>query len=207
MYIYKITNKINGKVYIGQTIKSIEERWKQHCSKNSLCKALQSALIKYGMDNFSIECVEECYSIDQLNIREIFWINFYNSFYEGYNLTSGGNNFLRSDITKQKMRKPKTKLHKLNISKGRTGIKTKGLSQSTREKMSKNRIGPKNPQFGKQGPGAKPILCVNNGVIYNSIRHAAKELNLIYQSVSEVAHKRQSHTKNYIFEFIEAIDG
>lgn len=91
--IYKITNNINGKVYIGQSI-CIEKRWKNH--KNYFGKGkedypLYRAFSKYGIDNFSFEVIEEC-EVDLLNEREIYWISFYNSNQRkfGYNQTLGG---------------------------------------------------------------------------------------------------------------------
>lgn len=90
--IYKITNLINGKVYIGQTISSIKHRWNSHKNSwhsNKRCCALYNAFDKYGIDNFIIEEIEAC-EVNQLNEREIYWIDYYNSFNEGYNLTRGG---------------------------------------------------------------------------------------------------------------------
>lgn len=93
-YIYKITNKINNKVYIGQTSRTIEIRWKEHKKNiNSLCDRLPlyKALKKYGVDNFTIEEIDECEN-SLLDEREIYWIHYYNSFSKenGYNCTSGG---------------------------------------------------------------------------------------------------------------------
>lgn len=53
--IYKITNKINNKCYIGQSI-HIEQRWEEHLYKNSKCSLLKYALYKYGVDNFVLKC-------------------------------------------------------------------------------------------------------------------------------------------------------
>lgn len=90
--IYKITNKTNGKVYIGQSI-DIKKRWKQHINEAKSSRQntyLYNAMRKYGIDNFSFEIIEEC-DIKSLNEREIYWIKFYNSFEgEGYNMTPGG---------------------------------------------------------------------------------------------------------------------
>lgn len=92
-YIYKITNKINDKIYVGKTLDTIENRWREH--KNDYQKRrnekrpLYSAMRKYGIDNFFIEKIEEC-SIDEINSREIYWIKYYNSFKNGYNATKGG---------------------------------------------------------------------------------------------------------------------
>lgn len=94
--IYKITNKTNNKCYIGQSV-NIEKRWYNHkySYKNSNTKDYNStfhtALRKYGIDNFSFEIIEEC-DITSLNEREIYWIEFYNSYYRGYNETPGGDN-------------------------------------------------------------------------------------------------------------------
>lgn len=92
-YIYKITNDINGRIYIGKTLLSIERRWRQHCtdSKKERCekRPLYDAMNKYGIEHFHIEQVEEC-SIDVVNERERYWIEYFGSFKNGYNATKGG---------------------------------------------------------------------------------------------------------------------
>lgn len=91
--IYKITNLINNKVYIGQTIKSIKERWWGHCShrgnKAEMNMRIKKAIREYGKENFIIEELETCQAVD-LNEREKYWISYYNSYEEGYNSTKGG---------------------------------------------------------------------------------------------------------------------
>lgn len=86
--IYKITNKVNGKSYIGQTRYTIEFRWKQHQHKKDNTY-FHNAIHKYGVDNFNIEILEEC-NIEELNQKEIFYIAKYDTFKNGYNLTIGG---------------------------------------------------------------------------------------------------------------------
>ena len=97
--IYKITNKINGKCYIGQA-QDIYKRWNDHrsCAFNKNHSnhnaVLYRAIRKYGLDNFKFEIIEEC-SLDKLNEREIYYIDYYNSFIHnknsnGYNMTLGG---------------------------------------------------------------------------------------------------------------------
>lgn len=92
-FIYKITNKINGKSYIGQTIQDVKERFYQHCatkcSQAVLNMAIHKAINKYGKSNFTVEVIEEVESTD-LNDREKYWIKFYNSYNNGYNSTEGG---------------------------------------------------------------------------------------------------------------------
>lgn len=90
--IYKITNLINGKCYIGQSV-NIEKRWGEHitiynhprCSNYHIYKAFR----KYGIENFSFSVIEECKQA-LLNEREKFWIAQYDSFKHGYNMTIGG---------------------------------------------------------------------------------------------------------------------
>lgn len=88
-YIYKITNKVNGKSYIGQTRYTIEFRWRQHQHKKDNTY-FHNAIHKYGIENFIVEQLEEC-DIKNLDSREIFYIAKYNTFQDGYNLTIGGN--------------------------------------------------------------------------------------------------------------------
>lgn len=92
-FIYKITNNVNNKVYIGQTIQTIKERFYQHCatkcSESVLNMAIHKAIKKYGKSNFTIEVIEEV-DKDSLNDREKFWIEYYNSYNNGYNSTRGG---------------------------------------------------------------------------------------------------------------------
>ena len=96
--IYKITNLINGKVYIGQSI-NIEKRIKEHFYKakcfgeTSYNSALHQAIRKYGEENFSWEILEEC-SIDEIDDKERFYIEQYNSITpDGYNISEGGQKY------------------------------------------------------------------------------------------------------------------
>ena len=92
-YIYKITNTLNDKVYIGQTIKTVQKRFTQH--KNNSNKeyfsqiVLYKAFNKYGIENFVCEEIEEVPN-DKLDEREKYWIEYYDSYFNGYNSTLGG---------------------------------------------------------------------------------------------------------------------
>ena len=97
-YIYKIINDINNKIYIGKTEKSIEKRFKEHCSDafrdRNEKRPLYAAMRKYGIENFHIELVEET---DNPEEREIYWIGFYDGYTKGYNATIGGDGKLLYD--------------------------------------------------------------------------------------------------------------
>lgn len=137
MFIYKITNKKNNKIYIGQTIRLIEKRFQRHINdalNNILDTHLARAIRKYGQDSFEITLIDTAKSQDELNIKEQYWIQKYNSINSeiGYNETdaiykSGGNTYMS-----------KTK---------------KELEQIVR-KISKSKIGNRNPHSRK-------IKCFN----------------------------------------------
>ena len=96
--IYKITNKINNKIYIGQS-SYVEKRWERHRTgpfnpnNNQYHTPFYRAIRKYGLDNFNFEVIEEC-SQSELNDKEIYWIKYYDTTNpeKGYNLTEGGYN-------------------------------------------------------------------------------------------------------------------
>lgn len=83
--IYKITNKINGKFYIGQSI-DIKRRFIEHKTPHGTMTSIKLAIKKYGKENFSFEIIEEC-EVEQLDEKEIYWIEKLNPI---YNRCSGG---------------------------------------------------------------------------------------------------------------------
>lgn len=101
--IYKITNP-KGKVYIGQS-KVIEKRFTQYKNPQPyhVGKKLLNSLNKYGIENHSIDILEEC-KVEELNEKESYYIQLYNSVEEGLNIDLGGKGFKRSEETKEKIR-------------------------------------------------------------------------------------------------------
>ncbi len=96
MVIYKITNNVNGMLYIGKTKRLITERWKQHCNdarNKSKCFRFQEDILKYGKENFTVEQIDEAETDEEACEKEIYWIKQYNSLYpNGYNVSKGGKN-------------------------------------------------------------------------------------------------------------------
>ena len=68
-FIYKIVNKINGKIYVGQTRQNLEKRWRQHRKIGSNCRYLKYAFEKYGINNFNFILICLCFD-DDLNYYE-----------------------------------------------------------------------------------------------------------------------------------------
>src|SRR5208337_2102431 len=121
MIIYKITNSINNKAYVGQSQQTLEQRWNHHKSdakRIGFNTHFYKAIRKYGTECWKQEILEEVNSVELLNEAEMKWIEYYNTFNrdKGYNSTSGGENgYIFSEEIKEKMRKPKSEETKEKI--------------------------------------------------------------------------------------------
>lgn len=140
MYIYKITNIQNNKIYIGQTIRPVSDRFHRHINdamNNILDTHFARAIRKYGKDNFVIEQIDEANSQDELNKKEQYWIQYYNSVEEGYNETDaickcGGNTY--QSKSKEEMEIIKDKIRQTKIgSKNPMAKKIKRININTNE--------------------------------------------------------------------------
>lgn len=106
MIIYKITNKKNGKTYIGQTKKALAERVKGHLSRKS---KIGKAMIEDGIENFDISVIDYADTQKELDELERFWISFYNACETGYNTLKGGTPTKEEfEILRKIKRKPKS---------------------------------------------------------------------------------------------------
>lgn len=124
-YIYKITNKINGKSYIGQTT-NYQRRFREHRNKGygeEPNKPLYNAFDKYGIDNFDFEVIEDL--TENYNEREKYWIQYYNTLLpNGYNIEPGGEepplnigeNSPYAEHTKQQIEEIKESLKNTDVS-------------------------------------------------------------------------------------------
>lgn len=135
--IYKVTNKLNGKVYIGQTIRKLSERRNGHIkdSKSNSNLHFHNALRKYGIKQFVWEIIDTTRSRIELNKKECFYIKEYNSFDKryGYNMTYGGEGVKPNLVTREKQ--SKSHIGKSNPMKG------KHYSKEIVEKYSKSHKG------------------------------------------------------------------
>lgn len=159
------TNKINGKSYIGQTITNLKQRKYTHIydalNNNTQCY-FHRAIRKHDIKNFNWKILDRCNDIEKLNKLEEFYINFYDTFKNGYNLTTGGGNRKLSEKTKQKISishkkenlskearqrmsiaSRKENLSKETIQKMSIARKGRNLSEKTKKKISISRIGTK----------------------------------------------------------------
>ena len=196
MIVYCITNLLNNKKYVGLTTGSLKKRWSEHKSTKTEKQIIHKALQKYGEENFSIEVLEECSSLNDLNKSEIYWIKKLNTLKpNGYNLSNGGNSLGKhSEETKLKIslgqkgnkRKPLSEEHKKKIS---TASKGKILSKESRRNQSK----------GKDHKKKK--IIDQYGFVYESIIECARTLNLERSAIRKVLSKKNTHTKGYILNY------
>jgi group I intron endonuclease len=163
--IYKVTNLVNDKRYIGKSV-DFKNRLYNHLSnarKNS-GYALHNAIRKYGLENFNWTIIDEAYSEDELNDKEIFWIDYYKSFRDfglGYNLTLGGDGGKLSEETKRKIGianggensswfgKNHSEETKKKIGMGQIGKK---YSEEAKRRISESRkkyVGENHPMYGR----------------------------------------------------------
>lgn len=188
--VYKITNNVNGKVYIGQSI-NIKNRWKDHVYAlnrgDSNCTLLQRAWNKYKQNSFSFEILELCLE-NELDNVEIKYINLYDAINNGYNIEPGGNeNKHLSGKTKQKIsnaakerlsdpaKNPMYDKHHTDETKAKISASKKGklLSEETKKKLSEVRMG--HPGYNKN---LIPVYCVELDKIFICASEAAKILGI-----------------------------
>jgi len=211
MIIYKITNKINNKIYIGQTVKSLKLRWKQHCNGNRHSLALSNAIKKYGIDGFNIEIVDFAENLEELNKKEEEYINKFNSLApNGYNLMTGGIRPKFSEESKKRMGrkgsrhplygKKHSEESKKKISESHKGKK---LTKDHKLNISNSRVGKPNHNreiFKKRNDLKKiSIICNENGIIYDSISSAANSLNTSTSNICNNLQGKYKQIKGFTF--------
>jgi group I intron endonuclease len=221
--IYKITNP-EGKIYIGYST-DLQRREAQYSINNiPTQKLLKESIIKYRWNNHTFDILEYC-SLDELKIREKYWIEFYKSYQNGLNLNKGGGGPLNhSEETKKKMSKPKPEgFGKVisDIKKGKLNPKLSLFKKNkpsfftdhkhtpeTKQIMSQHRSGKTYKEIFGEAEGkiqkhnkslprkGKDIKCINNGVIYPSVKEASLNLNVSERSISNILTRLALKTKS-----------
>lgn len=154
--IYLLRNKVNNKCYVGQTVGSISTRLQQHLSGNGSCRAIRSAIAKYGKDNFESKVLKYNLTHQELDYWEIFYINHFNALTpNGYNLETGGHKGKTHSIeTRQKISKAKRNISdetRRKMSEAKKGIPNGRIpSEETRRKISETQKGRKKSEQTKR---------------------------------------------------------
>lgn len=171
--IYRITNLVNGKIYIGKTSESFLKRFRKHLANAKHVRdgsQLGKAIRKYGEENFYIGIIVDKVPIYFLDAFERYWIHHYNSLHAGYNCTVGGDGGSRPWTDKQRQ----------TVSQSRKGVV---ISAETRAKISNTlKATPMTAEHKAKmtaarskipHPMARKVLCVETGQIFPHGKAAA----------------------------------
>lgn len=198
MIVYQIINKINGKLYIGQTVQPLLRRWTAHCTKNIKINAIGKAIKKYGKENFEIKILCRCSTIEEMNHRESYYIKLKNTMApNGYNLNSGGNGRKISDATRAKLSESHKgiKISDATKKKLSSSLRGKKKSRSHCRNISLGKQGSKHPMFGKTGFAhhlSRAVKCENDNKIFGSISEAAAFYNIADSSLGRSIRQNRS---------------
>ena len=181
-YVYKHTNKVNNKVYIGITCQEPTKRWANGSGYRT--QHFSRAILKYGWDGFSHEILYEGLSEAQAKVLEVSLIYYYKSTNPkyGYNISEGGDIVHHSEETRKKMSEAQKGENNPNY--GKRGAETsfygKHHTEETKAKISEANKGANHPNYGKTGfnnPTSKAVICTTTGFAFGSISEAGKYYN------------------------------
>ena len=203
-YIYKISNDVNNKIYIGKTEFSIEKRFQEHCQdcKRERCKdrPLYRAMNKYGLNHFHIELIEETNSPKE---REIYWIEYYKSFKYGYNATIGGDGkkYLDYDLiieTYRQLKSIKETAKKLNINE--TSIHNILIEKKeyiyTSQEVNKDKFGKMINQYDLDNNYIQTFASLKEALI------SLDKVNGSKSHISDVCRGKRKTAYGYIWKFV-----
>lgn len=205
--IYLHRNKINNKVYVGQTCQSLEKRWNDGKGYKT-SPHFYSAIEKYGWDNFEHEILQSGLLADEADRLEKYYISFYNSqnpLY-GYNILSGGNDKLTeywkdedNRILQSERRKEYLQDHP-DVCETMVKRLQSAYDAKKHSELMKNNY-PQSTLYAINEIRKKAIICVETGEVFNSLSEASKKYNISVGNLSmAVSGKRKTaggfHWKN-----------
>jgi group I intron endonuclease len=210
-YIYTITNKTDNKTYVGQTVRELDTRWKDHLKKRSNCRYLKSAINKYGVENFVFKLV--CITFDNmLDDMEIQYIEKYNCLVpNGYNLRLGGNSGTHNAETKQKISESLKLRYKNGLTPPRNQL-GKPHDETTKKKISESNKGRK---ISQESINKRIISCRKNKIIqfdihgnrlrsFDSCKEAAEYIGISLNSINLCCIGKAKTAKGFVWKY-EAI--
>ena len=214
--IYKHTNKINGKVYIGQTNQSPSRRWKNGSGYRNQ-DYFWNAIQKYSWDGFEHEILFSNLTQDEANAKEKELISYYKSNNRdyGYNISNGGNSIgkhseeTKIKISESNIGKTHTQESKLKMSKAKKGressFKGKKHTEEAKRKNSESHKGRKNPYLAERNKvfnarATSIIQLDENGKFigeFKSIREASNKTNINRLCIANVCKGKQNHAGGF----------
>ena len=229
-YVYVHINKINKKAYVGQTIQAPEKRWangKGYIESTYFYNAIQ----KYGWDNFEHIILEEgLFTLEELNNKEKYWISFYDSLNNGYNLREGGNNSKLTEEHKTKIQHSNAQTlghpviclntgiiyESVNAAKRDTGAEhiescCNGILKSAGKdaqgnaliwKYVKDYTGKEKIIIRPQKRAKSKVLCVETNIEYNSAKDAERDTGVDSGSIGRVCNGKRKSAGGYHWKWI-----
>ena len=231
--IYLITNKINGKKYVGQSI-DIQRRFYEHrCISHETNVHLKYALKKYGKDNFEQTILEEC-TVDELDEKEIYYIQ---KLQPEYNVSYGGQNNLKiyPNYVKEKIsQKSKEQWNKMTEAEKQHRVRNnltgqgwnKGIPcpDNVKQRLREANLGKKQSEetknkrkatfskrrengIKKDGSGHfKRIICTTTGEIFKSVKSANEYYDIPTGNISHVLKGKYKTTHGLHFEYYNSVE-
>lgn len=226
--VYKHTSP-SGKSYIGMTCQIPHRRWR-HGEGYVECSAFYNAIKKYGWENFEHEILEENLSFEKACEMEKHYISKYHSLVteNGYNLETGGClNHTVTEETRRKIaeamrgriRKPLTSEQRKKISDAHRGKKKPPRSEETCRKLSKALTGRTFSEehrkhisesklgvyVGKNNPRARKVLCIETGVIFDTIKEAGEFIGGSPKNITTCCRGRLNTSGGYHWQYVEEV--
>lgn len=208
MIVYKATNKINNKVYIGITTKTLEHRKRIHIrdskTKNTY---FYRALRKYGENNFEWEIIDSAETMEELEELERYYINLYDSFNnkkKGYNSTSGGHNLYEITDEERHNRSKRAKGKNNPMYGVESPMKGKHFTEEHKSKISNALKKSYRPHVvGGSNPSAKKVINLDTKEIFETLTDASKKYGISRQMIGKVCNGHNKTAKGFRWAFIE----
>ena len=208
MIVYKVTNIINNKKYIGITTKTLEHRKKIHLrdskSKNTY---FYKAIKKYGEENFIWEEIDHAETIEELEELEKYYIKLYDTFDnkdKGYNTTSGGYNLYEITTEERKRRSERAKGENNPMYGVPSPLKGKHFSDEHKKKISDALKVAYRPHVERcNNPASKKVINLDTGEIFNTLTDAAEKYNISRQMIGKVCNGHNKTAKGFHWMFLD----
>lgn len=190
--VYVHQNKVNGKRYIGIT-NNITKRWYGKGKKYENCPCFNSAIKKYGWDNFYHVVIVSDLTLEEANVLEQFYISVYRTCERefGYNMQKGGH-FVPSMLGKHHSEETKQKMRKSALGRVISDEQRKAHSEAMKGKL----VGSKNHM-------SVPVRCINTGEVFESQQIASKAKGVNQSKISLCCQGKRTHTHGLMWEYVE----
>ncbi len=192
--IYKHTNPINNKSYIGQTSRDDPSiRWQNGLGYQDSPKFWQ-AILKYGWGTFTHEIIEnDIPTLEKADEKEVYWINYYDSVNNGYNISLGGGHHLRGPEYGKRISEGQKKNWDNNPERHEKARQK--LLEQWQDRNYRNKF------LGSNNGNAKQIICLDNGMIFDTLKEAAEWAKTSRQNITGVLRKRQKTAAGYHWDY------